>query len=253
MNPIAVSLLAFALMLLGILVGSWVHRTLRANHLSSDSKEVIKLSMGVMGTLTALVLGLLVASAHGSYAERQSEVKQLTAYAILLDLLLEQYGSDAESARVSLRHAVPHIADRIWQEGQSANLQSAPFEAVSQGEAFYRELQALQPSNDSQRDMKSRLLQIAIDTAQARLLLFSHLGSSIPVPFLIVLLAWLTILFGGFSTLARPNAAAIVALVICALSVSGAVLLILELDQPFSGFMAIQSDLFRNALPPLTQ
>ena len=252
MTPITVSLLAFALMLFGILTGSWVHRSLRENHLSSESKEVIKLSMGVMGTLTALVLGLLVASAHGSYAERQSEVRQLTAYVILLDLLLDQYGPDAESARVSLRGAVPHVADRIWREGQSSTLQSSPFQAASEGEAFYREVQTLQPNNDSQRDLKSRLLQVTMDTAQARLLLFSHLGSSIPVPFLMVLLAWLTILFGGFSTLARSNTATFVALVICALSVSGAVFLILELDQPFSGLTAINSEPFRNALPPLT-
>src|SRR5262245_39750810 len=127
MSPVGISVLAFALMLLGIVAGGWVQGRLPEGHLSSDSQGVVKLSMGVMGTLTALVLGLLVASAQGSYAARQSEIKQLTAYVILLDLLLDQYGKDAESARVSLRNAVPHVADRIWREGQSATLQSAPF------------------------------------------------------------------------------------------------------------------------------
>jgi hypothetical protein len=252
MSPIAITVLAFALMLFGILAGGWVQGRLPAGHLSSSSKEVVKVSMGVMGTLAALVLGLLVASAQGSYAARQSEIKQLTAYVILLDLLMDQYGKDAESARVALRNAVPQVADRIWREGQSATLQSAPFKAASEGEAFYRQIQTLQPGNDAQRDIKGRLLQVATDTAQARFLLFSHLGSSIPTPFLAVLLFWLTVLFAGFSVLARPNATTLVALVRCALSVSGAIFLILELDQPFSGTMPIHSEPFRNALPPLT-
>jgi hypothetical protein len=252
MSPIAISVLAFALMLFGMVAGGWVQQRLPERHLSSDSKEVVKLSMGVMGTLTALVLGLLVASAQGSYAARQSEIKQLIAYVILLDLLMDQYGKDAESARVALRNAVPQVADRIWREGQSAALQSAPFKQESEGEAFYRQIQALQPGNDAQRDIKGRLLQVATDSAQARFLLFSHLGSTIPNPFLAVLLFWLTVLFAGFSILARPNATILVTLVICALSVSGAIFLILELDQPFSGFMAIHIEPFRNALPPLT-
>ena len=110
MSPIGISVLAFALVLLAILAGSWVQGRLPEGHLSSDSKEVVKLSLGVMGTLAALVLGLLVASAQGSYTARQSEIKQLTAYVILLDLLMDQYGKDAESARVALRNAVPQVA-----------------------------------------------------------------------------------------------------------------------------------------------
>jgi F0F1-type ATP synthase membrane subunit c/vacuolar-type H+-ATPase subunit K len=124
MSPIALSSLAFALMVLGILVGGWVQGKLPEGHQSSDSKEVVKLSLGIMGTLAALVLGLLVANAQSSYAARESEVKQLTAYVILLDHLLDQYGKDAESVRVSLRDVVPtprkrdSFFFRIW-EAQS--------------------------------------------------------------------------------------------------------------------------------------
>jgi hypothetical protein len=252
MTPIAISLLTFALALVGILVGSFMQRVLPEGHLSSDSKEVVKLSMGVVGTLTALVLGLLIASAKSSYDARESEVKQLTAYVILLDTLLDQYGEKAQPARASLRQAVPAVADRIWREGQSVPLQGEPFKATAEGESFYRQIQALQPTDDNQKDLRAGILQVATDSAQARFLLFSHLGSSIPVPFLAVLLFWLAILFGGFALMARANATTLVALVICALSVSGAIFLILELDQPFSGTMPIHSEPFRNALPPLT-
>jgi hypothetical protein len=84
MAPIAISFVAFALALVGILLGSIIQRILPEGHLSSDSKEVVKLSMGVVATLAALVLGLLVASAKSTYDARESEINQLTAYVILI-------------------------------------------------------------------------------------------------------------------------------------------------------------------------
>jgi Protein of unknown function (DUF4239) len=95
------------------------------------------------------------------------------------------------------------------------------------------------------------VVQVTTDLAQARFLLFSHLGSSIPVPFLAVLMLWMIVLFAGFSLMAPANATTLASLVICALSVSGAIFLILELDQPFSGIMVIRSEPLINALPTL--
>jgi uncharacterized protein DUF4239 len=134
---------------------------------------------------------------------------------------------------------------------QTVPLESTPFKASAEGEAFYQRVQELQPSNDIQRGLKERVVQITTDLAQARFLLFSHLGSSIPVPFLAVLLLWMIVLFAGFSLMAPANATTLASLVICALSVSGAIFLILELDQPFSGIMVIRSEPLINALPAL--
>src|SRR6476660_3791571 len=251
MAPIAISFVAFGLTLVGILLGSVIERILPEGHLSSDSKEVVKLSMGVVATLAALVLGLLVASAKSTYDARESEINQITANVILLDNLLAKYGEGAQAARVSLRQAVPAIVDRIWSEAQSAQLRSTPFKATAEGETFYQRAQELQPSNDIQRGLKERVIQVSTDLAQERFLLFSHLGSSIPVPFLAVLLLWMIVLFAGFSLMAPANATTLASLVICALSVSGAIFLILELDQPFGGMMVIPSEPLRNALPAL--
>ena len=251
MAPLAISMLAFALALVGILLGSVMQRMLPAGHLSSDAKEVVKLSMGVVATLAALVLALLIASAKSTYDARQSEINQITAYVILLDNLLAKYGEGAQAARASLRQAIPPVVDRIWREGQSAALRSAPFKASAEGEALYQRVQELQPSNDIQRGLKERIIQTTTDLAQARFLLFSHLGSSIPLPFLAVLLLWMIILLAGFSLMAPANATTLASLVICALSVSAAIFLILELDQPFTGLMAIPSESLRNALTPL--
>jgi len=180
MAPITVALLAFALALAGILLGSVMQKMLPEGHLSSDSKEVVKLSMGVVATLAALVLGLLVASAKSTYDARESEINQLTAYVILLDNLLAKYGEVAEPARASLRQAIPPVVDRIWREGQSVSLQSTPFKTVAEGETAYQRIQELQPSNEIQRGLQARIVQVTNDLMQSRFLLFSHLGSSIP-------------------------------------------------------------------------
>jgi hypothetical protein len=252
MPPVAIGLLAFGLALAGILLGSVMQRMLPKGQLSPDSKEVVKLSLGIVTTLAALVLGLLVASAKTTYSAREGEINQITAYVILLDNLLAKYGEGAQAARASLRKAIPPMVDHIWREAQSVPVQSAPFKASAEGEAFYQQVQELQPTNDMQRGLKQRIIEVALDLAKARLLLFSHLGSSIPFPFLAVLLLWMTILFAGFSLMAPPNTITLASLIVCALSVSAAIFLILGLDQPFSGLMAIESESLMNALSPLS-
>ena len=252
MSPIALPLLAFVLALVGIFLGSFMQKMLPEGQLGSDSKEVVKLSMGVVATLAALVLGLLVASAKSSYDARESEINQITANVVLLDALLAKYGEEAQAARVSLRQAVPAMVDRIWREAESAQLRSTPFKATAEGEAVYQQIQKLQPSNDIQRGLRERVIQVTTDLAQARFLLFSHLGSSIPFPFLAVLLLWMIVLFAGFSLMAPSNTTTLASLIICALSVSGAIFLILALNEPFSGLMVIPSEPLRNALPALS-
>ena len=251
MTPIVIALVAFALAAIGISLGRLTQRWVPEDHLNSDSKEVIKLSMGVVATLAALVLGLLVASARSTYGQRESEIDQITAYTILLDKLLAQYGDGAHAARDSLRRAISPMVNRIWEEARAVPLQSSPFEATAEGEAFYQQVLDLQPTNDTQRGLKDRIAQVATDLAQARFLLFSHLGSSIPFPFLAVLMLWMIILLAGFSLMAPANATTFAALLTCALSVSGAIFLILELDEPFSGIIAINSEALRHALLPL--
>jgi hypothetical protein len=109
----------------------------------------------------------------------------------------------------------------------------------------------LQPASDLQRGLQARIVEVTNDLMQARFVLFSHLGSSIPIPFLAVLLLWMIILFAGFSLMAPANATTLASLVIW-LSVSGAIFLILELDQPFGGMMMISSEPLRDALPVLS-
>jgi len=219
-------------------------------HLSTDTKDVVRLSTGLIATLSALVLGLLVASAQGSYQTQSSQIKQITANVILLDNILRRSGPEAQPARVLLRSTVKTLVERIWGSTNAAGTSSEPFQASAQSDLFYDKLLALTPQSDGQRQMQSKAVQIAIELGQTRLL-FSQSGNAIATPFLIVLVFWVTIIFVSFGLFARPNFTIVAALFFCAISASSAIYLILDLSHPFSGLMKISSAPLSNALAPL--
>jgi hypothetical protein len=251
MSAIALSCIAFVCILGGALFGMLLRNALSGHHLSTDAKDVVRLGTGLIGTIAALVLGLLIASAKSSYDTQSSQIKQMTANIVLLDNLLAQYGPETATARNLLRRGVVILADRMWRENSSDLAKVAPFEASTASEAFYAKLQELSPQNDSQRSLQARATQVSTDLAQTRLLLFAQTNNSIPMPFLVVLIFWLTIIFASFSLFAQPNAIVIGSLLVFALSAAGAIYLILELGQPFAGLMQISSAPLRNALVSL--
>src|ERR1700738_3239880 len=244
MNAIALSCITFVCISGGALLGMF----LPGHHLSTDDKDVVRLGTGLIGTIAALVLGLLIASAKGSYDTQSAQIKQMTANIVLLDHFLEQYGPETGAARNLMRRGVVVLDDRMWRENSSDLAKAAPFEASAASDAFYAKLQELSPQNESQRSLQARAIQTSTDIAQTRLLLFTQTDNSIPMPFLVVLIFWLTIIFASFSLFARPNAIVIGSLLIFALSAAGAIYLILELGQPFAGLMQISSAPLRNAL-----
>jgi hypothetical protein len=251
MGAIGLSVIAFACILAGTLVGMLLRNMLPEHHLSSDTKDVVRLGAGLIGTIAALVLGLLIASAKSSFDTQDSEVKQLTADVILLDQLLAQYGPETATVRNLLRRAVDAAADRIWHENSAVSARKAPFEATAEGEAFIAKLHQLSPQNDDQRSLQNRAIQTSVDIAQKRLLLFTQGDNPIPMPFLIILIFWVCIIFANFSLFAEPKAIVIGAQVVFALSAAAAIFLVLELGQPFSGLMQISSIPLRSALAPL--
>ena len=250
MSALTISLIAFTLVLGGALLGMRVRNSLPEGHLGPDVKDVIRLSTGLIGTIAALVLGLLIASAKSSYDARDTQVKQITTNVIVLDTLLEQYGPDARNLRVILRGAVGPMVDRIWNEG--GNVKSAPFVATAEALGFVKKVQELELNNEAKRALQPRVLNAIAELTQSRLALFAQAHDSIPAPFLAILIFWLAIIFVSFGLFVQVNPTLIVTFFVGALSVSGAIFLILEMDQPFAGLMQISSEPLRHALGPLT-
>jgi hypothetical protein len=248
MSPAVLSCVIFALTLGGIVLGALLRTTLPQHHLSKESQDIIRLGVGLIATIAALVLGLLIAAAKGSFDTQSGQVKQITADIILLDALLEQYGPEALPLRVEMRKVIGPVADRLWHEKPVA---AAPFVMEASSEKVYLAIQGLAPHNDLQRSLQSRAAQISTDLVQTRLLLFVESDSAIPAPFIGILAFWLIIIFASFSLFSALNATVFSFLSLFALSASCAIFLILELSEPFTGLLKIPSAPLRNALAPL--
>ena len=232
------------------LLGVRVRAALPEDHLSSETKDAVKFGMGLVATMAALVLGLLVASTKGSYDTQKSEVAQMAAKIVFLDRVLANYGSESAESRDLLRRSVGSAISHMWPDKKSS--QPADLDpSLSSGEAFFNSIQKLSPQNDVQRSLKSQAAQIATDLGQMRWLLFEQTETSISVTMLIVLISWLAIIFMSAGLFAPANATVIIALMLAALSVAGAIFLILELDMPFDGVIQISQKPMYNALAHL--
>jgi hypothetical protein len=169
----------------------------------------------------------------------------------LFDRVLAHYGPETKEARSLLRGAVVRTLNRIWPEDGSQPGQAEP--PAGKAEVLYDQIQGLTPQNDAQRSLQAQALSLALNIGQTRWLMFEQEGRSIPIPFLVVLVCWLTIIFVSFGLYAPPNATVVTVLFVCALSIAGAIFLILELDQPFAGWIRIPSAPLRNVLTHLGQ
>lgn len=196
--------------------------------------------------MSALVLGLLVSSAKGAYDTERSEVIQMASKVAFLDRVLAAYGPEAAGVRAQFRDNVGEGIGQIWPGEIRRPANAAP--NTQAGNVLYRDIQRLSSQNDTQASLKSQAASLAMDVAQIRSLLAAQSVPSISKPMLIILVLWLVIIFLGFSVLAPPNATTLLALTVSALAVSGAIFLILELDEPFGGLIGISSEPMLNAL-----
>jgi len=193
------------------------------------------------------VLGLLVASAKGNYDAQSAEVTQMAANIALLDRGLALYGPETKETRALLRTAVARLLDQMWSKDGAR--QSAPPSAG--GEILYEKIQGLSPKNDTQRSLQSQALSIAVDVGKTRWLMYEQATTAVSMPLLVVLVLWLTVIFISFGLFAPFNATVVSSLFVSALSVSGAIFLILEMYTPYAGLVQISDAPLRAALAHL--
>jgi hypothetical protein len=249
MNSNVISLLTFVSLFVSALLAIRLRKALPDHHVDADTKDTVKLTMGLVATMTALVLGLLVASTKAAYDTEKSEVVQMAGKIIFLDRILANYGPESTATRAILSQTVEKAILRMWPEETSEHLPPDPSASWTAG--LPDAIQKLAPQNDAQRAAKTEAAGIAADLGQMRWLLFEQEETSISMPMLLIVIGWLAILFFSFGLFAPAHGTAVGALLIAALSVSGGIFLILELDHPFSGFIDISSHPMRNALAHL--
>lgn len=249
MDPLQQAGIAFALVLASAGLGAMLRSRLPEHHLSGDSKDVIKLAVALIATMSALVLALLFASTRTSFERTSGSVSRMTAGVVELDKLLREYGPEAKPIRVALRGEIGPLIDSIWQEDARPKSDA---DEKGHGDSVLYMLRALTPGTKVQASILARALQVSTDLDQTQLTLLSQPGDSIANTFIIVLVVWLMFIFAVFSMSSPPNPTLFSVMFLCILSASAAIYLILELGLPFGGLMQVSSDGLRNALKPLS-
>jgi len=250
MNTLATSAIVFVCVFGGALLGFRLRAVLPEHHLNPASRDLVKLGIGIIATMSALVLGLLVASAKTSYDAQSRELTEMSAKIILLDRMLSHYGPDAKETRDMLRDVVARLIERAWPKHRTGSMQEP---TAAHSEILYDKIQELVPTNDAQRTLQNRALNLAIDIGQMRWLMIEQAYSPASLPLLIVVVFSLTISFASFGLNAPPNGTILVTFFLGALSVSGVMFLILEMYTPLGGFIEISSAPLRAALGYLGQ
>jgi hypothetical protein len=248
MSSLEISFITLAVVFGGALLGIALRAVLPQNELSGESREVVKLGVGLIATMAALVLGLLIASAKSSFDTQNAELTEMSSRVVLLDRILAHYGPEAKEARDVLRSSVADSLNSL----KDASV-SQQFGSSANGEILFDKIQGLSPKDDAQRSIHAQALNIMLGLGQTRWLIAAQRGNSVSVPMLVVLVAWLTIIFISFGLFAPRNVTVVVSLLVSALSVSGAIFLILEMYSPYAGLIHVSGAPLRAALAHLGQ
>lgn len=253
-SPGLIGLITLACVLGGVVLGTILRRVVPAHHLSGDSKDAVRVGMGVVATMTALLLGLLIAFAKQSYDDDRKVVVEMAAKVALLDRVLAVYGPEAAAARESLRGVMTAVADRMWPPSSAERAQLDP--AASDAAPLFHMIDELKPADAEQQAIKEHAIGVTAELAELRWKLFGQSGGagsvgSVGGVLLAMVILWLTLIFISFGLYAPRNATVLTMLGACALAVSCAVFLILELDQPFEGMIRVSGEPMRATIAHL--
>ena len=251
MSEIAIGVVTLLCVFGGALAGLGLQRVLPEQHLRDDSKDVVRLVSGLLATLAALVLGLLIASAKGAYDQVSDGIRQSAAKVVVIDRLLAEYGTEANAARAQLKLHYAERFARLFPDPRSPHDVGNALPDSSNLEGFAVALRALAPANDAQRHALSKIREIVGDLMMERWLTFEKAYGSIPTGLLVVLVSWLVMMFASFGLFSPRNATALTSLFVGALAVSTSIFLIEEMNRPFEGWIALSGEAMRVTLAVL--
>ncbi len=248
MSSILISATVFGCAFGGAVIGMFLQRFLPRGRVDKESKDVIKMGTGLVATMAALILGLLVGAAKETFDSQTNGFRLLSTNLILLDRMLSQYGPEAQPIRHSLREAVESIVEHLWPASGLRSIGWSDSSISSNSSVVFDAIRRLEPHDELHRSIQTQALQIGAELARTRWQLSQLDEETLPMPFLIVLSFWLFFLFVVFGLFSPKNVVVVTVLLVSALSVAGAVFLVVDLDQPFEGFLRISSTPLRHAL-----
>lgn len=239
MTSFEISLITLLCLAAGFGLGLWLQHRLPGHHLSKESQDTIKLGAGMVTTMSALVLGLLVSSAKNSFDSVNNSIAQSGARVIQLDLLLSQYGPETRNVRDRLKAYVSARVEAVWGKPTGAVSGLKSVEKSNSILEFHASLRNLTPQTELQKSLLNQVFQVAGEMQQSRLLVLEEQQDSLPTVFLVLLVGWLGMLFLSFGLFSPRNPTVFAVMLLCAISVASAVFLILEMSHPLDGLIKV--------------
>ena len=239
------ALVVFAAQLLGWALGRLVRRRLPPEHLDARTRDSVMLLVGMVATLSALVLGLMISTAKQSFDDDKAAVVEIAADVLLIDHALAEYGDGSKAARDVLRGFMKRAIDGVVSPDKvrdSSNAAGTPLPPLPELGGLQKSLLALSPVTEAQRWLQMRALTLSSELKRARVLFAERESGSIAPAFLFVLTAWLGMLYIALAIFAPSNLTSTLTAVGGALAFSAAIFLILELDTPFHGLISLSSE-----------
>ena len=252
MHAITIASITFTCTFGSALAGTFIRSRLPPNHLSKESQDVVRLGIGLVATMTALLLGLVTAAARSTFDAQDAAIRTSAATILTLDRHLARYGPETKPTRDLIRRAVAFRLETTWGTGRGFGSGLAVSQTTPAVEEVENQILRLSPETEAQRWFKSEALKLTEEVVKARWRVLGT-GGTVPFPFLVVVIFWLTVTFASFGLYAPRNATVVAVLCVAATSVAAAVFLILELDGPFDGVIKVSSGPLQYALAHLNQ
>jgi len=241
--PAAITLafVTFACTFMSAMAGTSIRSRLPPAHLSKESQDIVRLGIGLVATMTALLLGLVTAAARSTFDAQDAAIRNSAAAVLTLDRDLARYGPQTKPTRDLIKQAIAYRLETIWHidAGRASTLNVS--ESAPPIEDVENQILALTPQTDAQRWFKDDALKLSGEVVRTRWRILGAGSGSVPKPFLVVVIFWLSVTFASFGLYAPRNATVVAALFVAAISVAAAVFLILELDGPFDGVIKVSS------------
>lgn len=239
MQALVVGALVFVALMGGALLGMWSARWLKAHHLSKETQEAVKLGVGMVAAMASLILGLMTASVKGNFDTTTKDIQQYATYLTTLDASLQHYGPEAGAARKALLAYTEHALEETWPGSANVPMRVSSTASEKMLEAVGHEIRILAPANPEQTDLRAEALDRFRSLTALRWTIIAESVTQVPAVFVLVLIVWLTLIFVSFGLFSPVNIVALTAFPLCALSLAGAIFLILEMSSPFDGVIMV--------------
>jgi len=244
MNEVRIAIFVF-LCLTGASLGAlFSYERLPLHQRQDDTQTVVRLIANIFVVMTSLVLGLMISSAKGKFDAVNRDVHSYATELILLDRMLTFYGPEANGVRQRLATYAERAANGHWtaEEGLSDKTSERLIEDIGVS------LRALAPEGGAQLSVWNDIREQYRKVLELRWSLVEQAEGSIPRPLVLMLVAWLVLIFATFGFRAPRNAVVVTSFIAAAALIGGAIYLIVDMDSPFQGPIQISPAPLQRAL-----